>query len=136
MTVPVGVGGGGGGVGRWFRRRVWNGFGGVCTLGGGGRGSVSPAEGVGRVAAMSAACVTVELLSSRVTGDDNFSVPVSALARARWLFCSGKVFRCGVYIRAILDFGGVCGGGDSGFRGMCWTVLRGRVNAGGRMAGV
>ncbi|CAN0246385.1 unnamed protein product, partial [Laminaria digitata] len=48
--------------------------------------AVSPAEAAGRVAAVSAACAAVELLPPRLAGDDNFSVPVSALALGRWLF--------------------------------------------------
>lgn len=48
--------------------------------------AVSPSAAAGRVAAVSAFCAAVELLPPRLVGDDNFSVPVAAIAMGRLLF--------------------------------------------------
>jgi len=47
---------------------------------------VRPAEVVASVAIVSLACAAAELLPPRLVGDDNFSVPLTALIVGRLVF--------------------------------------------------
>ena len=49
---------------------------------------ISPSESVTRVAGVSIACATVELLPKSIVGDDNISVPAVACLIGRLLFGS------------------------------------------------
>lgn len=47
---------------------------------------IKPAEAAARTAVVSLVCAAVELLPPRLVGDDNISVPVTALVVGRLLF--------------------------------------------------
>lgn len=50
--------------------------------------TASPAEAALRVAGISIACAAIELMPPEAVGDDNFSVPVTAMVVGRLLFGS------------------------------------------------